>query len=285
MGLAEEDSVALDDIPETTQEPGMLDIAVILLPHVSNYDDFDPLAGEPDVHLHYVHHPHQLGHPDLIIIPGTKTTLADLAALRDRGLADAIVQCYRRGTPIMGICGGYQMLGQYLADPHGTEGGGEMAGLDLLPVATTFATTKTTVRVHGYCLGGTGILQNLQGIPISGYEIHMGQTKGTARPAFAVDKRPGQSDDTLDGAVSTDGLVVGTYIHGLFASDAFRHGLLDNLRRRKGLASPIERGHFDRQQAYDRLAAVVRARLDMAALYRIIGLPVHPNRDGPPEIR
>ena len=166
------------------------------LPHISNFDDFDPLAREPGVALRYVTSSHELGSPDVIVIPGTKTTVANLRWLRARGLADAIQQRVRRGAALIGICGGYQMLGQAIEDPRGIESapGDLVQGLGLLPVRTIFEPAKQTHQVRATVLRGSGLLAGCGGYEVTGYEIHMGRTAvlgtgvrlGTAGPAFAV---------------------------------------------------------------------------------------------------
>ncbi len=274
LGLAEEDSVALDrrPTPATDDRPAVLDIAVIRLGQISNFDDFDPLAAEPRVRVRFVDTPGALGTPDLLILPGTKSTIADLARLRRDGLDRAIVALARGGTPTIGICGGFQMLGETIADPFGVESDEPACdGLGLLPLQTTFAREKTTDRAHGAISANHGLLAGAAGLPASGYEIHMGRTTGALAPALHLHERQGRAVDEPDGAISADGLIVGTYLHGLFESPPLRAAILRNLARRKGIA-PLAWGQSAAADPFDRLAAHLRAHLEMPRIYDLLGL-------------
>ncbi|HEU4321950.1 MAG TPA: cobyric acid synthase [Roseiflexaceae bacterium] len=271
LRVADEDSVALD-APAAPPAPGQtLEIAVLRLPRISNFDDFDPLRAEPDVALRFVDRPEDLGAPDLLIIPGTKTTVADLAWLRERGLAERAVALARAGTPLLGICGGYQMLGERICDPQGVESDAPVVpGLGLLPVETVFAAEKQTVRARGAVCADRGLFAGCAGLPLVGYEIHMGRStpSGPAAPLLHLSSPA----DARDGALSPDGWVAGAYLHGLFDNDALRHRLLANLAARRGLPPRNASARHDRAAAYDRLADAVRSSLDMQALRRIAGL-------------
>ena len=180
-----------------------------------------------------------LGEPDLIILPGTKTTMADLAWLRERGFAAEIRRLAECGTPVIGICGGYQMMGRRILDPHGVESPDREAdGLQLLPVDTVFAPVKETHRVKGSVSVGSGLLSGSQGAALEGYEIHMGSSThvGNLVHPFSITRegRDGQSD----GALSEDGRVLGTYIHGLFNSHALRRAVLETDRGLEGSGAP-----------------------------------------------
>ena len=285
LDLPEEDSLAFDEVIQRTTAPDAVKIAVIRLPRIANFDEFAPLAAEPAVRLRYVERADDLGQPDFVIIPGTKTTVADLDWLRATGLADAILTLSAGGTPVLGICGGYQMLGRKIRDPHQSESDrGEVDGLGLLPIETTFATTKRTVRVEGLFKAPRGPLAGARGSPIVAYEIHMGRTSisyGDLQAMVAIDKRSGEFVDEPDGAVTRDGLVMGTYLHGLLENDAPRHALIDWLQSRRhasdrapGSASqPIRRSFAaDRGREMDRLAATVRSSLDLKPLLAACGL-------------
>lgn len=269
IGIAAEDSVALDTpLPprETAAGSPLIDIAVIRLPRVSNFDDFDPLAAEPGVQVRFVERPAGMGRPTAVILPGSKMTLLDLDWLRQSGLADRVLTLAKTGVPVVGICGGYQMLGETLADPDGVEAapGTQAPGLGLLPVHTIFAGDKHTVQVQATLQAGAGPLAQLRGTPITGYEIHMGRSRpaGTTGASLCRIGQPGNWRP--DGALSPDGLIWGTYLHGIFDNDALRHAWLSSLGWQ-------EQGQlFDRQLAYNRLADHVRAHLDMAALQQII---------------
>ncbi len=222
--------------------------------------------------MNYVNQPSELGHPHLIIIPGTKSTVADLAYLRRSGLAESILAKARAGTPVVGICGGYQMLGEKVFDPKGVESPqAEVAGLGLLPLVTEFAPEKSTRQVKATVLADLGLLAGAAGLEVAGYEIHMGQTRlaGSA-PAFRVGATPEGPTDYTDGAIDSRGLVMGTYLHGLFSNDAFRLAFLNNLRRLHGLAASPGGATVCRDREYDKLADLVRGSLDMAQVYRIL---------------
>jgi adenosylcobyric acid synthase len=271
IGIAAEDSVALDETPLDDRTPDAseppLEIAVIRLPRISNFDDFDPLQAEQGVKIHFVERLSDLKEPAAIILPGSKTTLADLAWLHESGLAARIVARARAGTPVAGICGGYQMLGQLLLDPDGVEAapGAEAAGLGLLPLRTTFAGDKRTVQVRATLQARHGALAALRGSPVQGYEIHMGRTEPVDETISPFCQIISPGEPHADGAVSSSGQVWGAYLHGLFDNDAFRQAWLRSLGWQGA-------GHlFDRQRAYNRLADHVRAHLKMNQLHEIIG--------------
>ena len=284
--IPEEDSVALD-IPLRSAANGLaaLDIAVIQLPHISNFDDFDPLAREPGVSLRYVSSAGELGNPDLVILPGSKTTIPDLAWMNSQGLSRAVQKLHGEGTAIVGICGGYQMLGQRLSDPDGIESSvPEMEGLGILPLTTVFAGTKETHRIHGEVVGASGLLKFAAGAPVTGYEIHMGRTtgEGVALP-FRINDRTDVAvtpDTAYDGAMDALGRVLGTYVHGLFHNGQLRRAILEELARRKGIALPesLELGAMDAE--FDKLADWVRGSLDMDLIYDITGLDRNFDRAG-----
>jgi adenosylcobyric acid synthase len=275
LRLADEDAVALEVPPAPAAAAGALDIAVVRLPRIANFDDFDPLAAEPDVRLRYVARAEELGAPDLIVLPGTKATVADLGWLRACGLADGIVAAAGRGTAVLGICGGYQMLGQEVRDPRHVEADEDVVpGLGLLPVVTHFEPVKATHQVAAEVCAGEGLFAGARGAPVRGYEIHMGRTAPTAggvAPVLALRRRSGVACEEFDGAVAAGGWVAGTYLHGLFDNDALRAALLGALAAARGV--PFRPGvPLDRAAQYDRLAACLRDVLDLRQLRRIIGL-------------
>ncbi len=273
--VPEEDTLGLPE-SEGASGDAALDIAVIRLPHLANFDDFDPLRQERGVRLRFVERDEQFGAPDLIIIPGSKTTMADLDWLREQGLANRIITARQEGTPVIGVCAGYQMLGMELLDPDGVESPRPSAsGLGLLPVTTTFLGDKATHQVAGRVADGRGILSGSQGASLTAYEIHMGVTssEGLASP-FVIKTRSGQDVSLPDGALDEDGLTMGAYLHGLFHNRQLRHAMLLWLAARKGVSLPESADEIDQSAEYDKLAAFVREHLDMELLDRIAGLSV-----------
>jgi adenosylcobyric acid synthase len=269
-----EDALDLESFAEAPGPHG-LDIAVVRLPRIANFDDVEPLAREPGVRLRFVARAGDLTGADLVVLPGSKSTAADLGWLRGTGLADGVQAAAARGTPVLGICGGYQMLGRVLHDPHGVESTlATTGGLGLLPVVTTFETTKTTVRVRARVAAANGVLAGAAGAEVWAYEIHMGRTEVRAAPRpFVVVERGGQPAADPDGATSADGLVVGTYLHGLFADGPLRRALLGWLAHGKGLTPDPRWGTGEPPSArYDRLADAVAAAADMAAIAKLVGL-------------
>ena len=212
LDIEAEDSVALEHPQIAREIVNGLDVAVIKFPRISNFTDFDPLSAEPDVSLRYVQSLNQLQQPDVIILPGSKNTLEDLAFLQHSGLAEAIYRLVENGCRVVGICGGYQMLGRTLNDPYQVESDqGVVNGLDFLPLTTTFYREKRTVRVSGKVECGAEAWSSWQGIPVEGYEIHMGQTT-MLEPVHSLFSL----DDGIDGAISDNGQVWGRASTGFF---------------------------------------------------------------------
>lgn len=276
LAVPEEDAVALD--AAVPAAPAAIDIAVIRLPHIANFDDFDPLRGEAGVRLRYVQSPAALGRPQAVILPGTKSTIEDLKWIRTEGLAEAIVRLAAQGTSIVGICGGYQMLGRVIRDPAGIESPcGEATGLELLPLETVFEGTKATYRVRARVVGGPGWLGTVAGQEVEGYEIHLGRSSG-GRPWLEV-HRSGADAVLSDGAVSEDGRVWGCYLHGLFANPVLRRhwlaSLPDSSNEEKWPASGEQSAAASLQASLDRLADAVEASLDLAQVEMIL------NKNGP----
>ena len=277
-GLPEEDSVVLDGHGAAHPAPGaVLDIAVIKLPRISNFTDFEPLQAESGVSLRYVERADALGQPDVIIVPGTKSTMADLRFLREAGFAVALRRHARAGRLLLGICGGLQMLGGHILDPLGVESDEtEAEGLGLLPLETTFEREKTTVEAKGLVLAAPGVFGAARGLPVAGYEIHNGQSRliGEAGPLLRLTHRAGWPVDTVDGLINAEGTVAGTYVHGLFDSDPFRHAFLQELAARKGVTLPEQADEpaAPDGDVFDRMADLLRQHLDIPAIYRIAGL-------------
>ncbi|MBE8955022.1 MAG: cobyric acid synthase [Quinella sp. 2Q5] len=252
LGIDDEDSVSLDD--KISAPDADITIAVIRLGKLSNFTDFDSLAGEGDVKLFYATSAAELDAADVIIVPGSKNTSEDLLALRESGLAEKILQRASNGTPVVGICGGFQMLGTKIFDPlHAESDCAELDGLNLLPIETTFAAEKftrqiTLAAVDIDFMGSRIVSENLDG-----YEIHSGHSN-------------------ISDAVIARGNVLGTYVHGIFDNDDFRRKFLNAVRRAKGLVpiASTRNVRADKQRNYDRLARVVSDSLNMKLLAEIM---------------
>lgn len=265
--LDDEDS--LSDRLLSKGRGGLVDIAVIRLPRISNFTDFNPLQRMSQVSLRYVSRQEELGEPDLIILPGTKNTMADLLWMRQNGLEARILKHASRGGAVLGICGGYQILGQELWDPDQVEEGGTLKGMGLLPVSTRFVGEKTRTQVTGRFGKIGGVLSLLSGRELEGYEIHMGVTQSGSQPMSEIQSQAGNR--TLDGA--QQGNVYGSYVHGLFDREEAAQGLVEALLKAKGMDGvPVEAVDWEtyREEQYDRLADVIRENLDMEAVYRIL---------------
>jgi adenosylcobyric acid synthase len=268
MAIPEEDSVALErkrkQAKPFTSET--INIAVLCLPHLANYTDFAALEREPMVALRYLEAEEDLSGVDVVILPGTKNTLDDLAWLRSRGWADAISSHVCRGGRVIGICGGYQMLGEEIRDPRGIDGNKRRGkGLGLLPLSTEMVEPKITERViarplMNHCAGS-----------LPAYEIHMGRTEvgRGVLPAFRIVERGGAEVTDSDGVVVEGGRIWGTYLHGIFADPDFRAAWLEELLSLKGLKKKSR----DRKprDPYDRWAAHLRQHLDMKRIFDLIG--------------
>lgn len=287
LALDDEDALNLD-IGGGTFGDGVLRIAVIRLPHIANFTDFQVLEREPGVSLRYAVRPADLSGAHAVIVPGSKETLTDLAWLRAHGLAEAVIEHHRAGGIVLGICGGLQMMGTRLGAEQPTAGSEppDVPGLGLLPVETDFQEDKRTVQVRGESLAGH--LDVVAGLPLVGYEIHTGRSRRTGGRAFAMVAAAGEAPRE-DGAVSDDGRAAGTYLHGLFDSEAYRSAWLAAARRTAGLEAQGGRAAADalpwphqtgrgtptnpiiRGAAIDRLADAVEAALDMNAVDRLLG--------------
>ena len=259
VDVDDEDSLA--PCLDRTQVHKAVDIAVIRLPRISNFTDFSPLESHPSLGVRYVDRPDRLGAPDLVILPGTKSTMADLLWMRESGLEAAVQKLAAGGTPVLGVCGGYQMLGEEIRDPGGVECGlSSVRGMGLLPCRTVFEPAKVRTRVEAAVTGGP-----FDGARLEGYEIHMGTTEARGESFCRLE------DGRLDGCRREN--VSGTYLHGLFDSGELVEKLASWLCARKGLtaeaAAPESRTAYKERQ-YDALAAGLRAALDMERLHRIL---------------
>ena len=265
VDVDDEDSVS--ERLDRREKQGILDVAVIRLPRISNFTDFHALEQIEGLGVRYVKTAAELGEPDLLILPGTKNTMGDLLWLRQNGLEAAVKKRAASGTPVIGICGGYQMLGVRLSDPLSLEQGGEMAGIGLLPFVTEFLPQKTRTRVDGVVLPLEGLFAPLSGASVTGYEIHMGKSEA---------EQPVQPLVRLENGITDGGVcnnVFGSYLHGLFDSEEFRRALVSILLKRKGLETlTLEVTDYEayKQQQYDKLAQGVRDSLEMEQIYRIL---------------
>lgn len=257
-----------------------VDIAVIRLPRMSNFTDFNVFELIPCVSLRYVRSPAQLGNPDLIIIPGTKNTMSDLLWLRQNGLEAEIKKCAAGETVIFGICGGYQMLGRSLEDPYGVEQGGMLPGMGLLDIATIFAPQKTRTQVSGRFNTLNGPLAELSGLSFQGYEIHMGISQVADTQALAV-LNSIAGDSKPDGCTGRNGNILGSYVHGLFDEEGIAQALVRCLLKRKGLDySQVQQINYQayKEQQYDRLADALRQAIDLNAVYSILESGIRPDQ-------
>ena len=282
LDVDQEDGVEIERRRHAHFTRDKVNIAVVLLPHMSNFTDFNPLAAEPDVILRYAKTPAELGGADAVIIPGSKSTVADLDYLDQAGFRAACAVHLSGGGELLGICGGYQMLGQEICDPYDVESGGKKFGVGFLNVATELTARKTTVQVEAQptdCKTGMDEI-------VRGYEIHMGRTdRGQVAPRFRILRRLGRGtagmyfdcDDNTDGAISEDGRVWGTYIHGVFDQPGFRRHWLNQLRWRKGLdplpVTVSENVNRKLADAIDRWADHLERHLELAPIFDAVNLP------------
>ena len=280
--IPEEDSVALD-IPNRHTNDANINIRVIQLPHISNFDDFDPFSRDSMVNLSFASTPEEISDSDLIIIPGSKSTIADLIWMEKTGMLDKINILHESShTPIIGICGGYQIIGSMLLDPNKIESNvTEKSGMSLLSHTTTFDTKKSTHRINGKVLSTRGLLKHANGYSISGYEIHMGETENyeNSNSPFKLTSRQDIPDfnQTFDGLQSEDGMVFGTYIHGLFHNPCIRESIVKVLAENKGIKIKESNYEYSMDAEFNKLAEWVRSSLDMNFLYETTGLTVNTN--------
>lgn len=274
LGIDDEDSVSLQDMPKDSVMRD-IHIAVIQTPKISNFTDFDAFTHEPDVNVRFVQQGDLIGNPDVIILPGSKNTTEDLLYLKHHGYADEIKELADRGTPVIGICGGYQMLGEKVCDPlHVESDKDEVTGLGLLPYITTMKGEKNTYQVEFNCENLPFLDMNFSAENLKGYEIHMGETvlTGSAQSLFNIVRRSNAPVDLQDGFINDKHHVFGTYCHGVFDNDHLRRSVINALRKRKGLL-PLDvkfKYREYKEAEFDRLAAIVRKHFDMKKFYEIL---------------
>lgn len=276
-GIDEEDSVSLTDDKGRGRLDAPIQIGVLQLPRISNFTDINAFIGLPDTRIRYIKKGEAIGDVDMLIIPGTKNSVLDLLYLKDRGYDREILKLAQNGAIIAGICGGYQMLGQKLLDPLGTEAGmGSIEGLGLLPVITTFESQKITHCVKGEIRASEGFWKSIHGQSVSGYEIHMGRSElgPDASHLIEIKSRSGLSETIMDGAAAPGGRIFGTYLHGVFDNLNLMLALINELRTSKDLPllQQAELPFYHNKHKYDILAQTVRESLNMDHLYNIMGL-------------
>ena len=279
MDVDIEDEDSLSARLENGQASGLVDLAVIRLPRISNFTDFNVFSRIPGVSLRYVSRGSELGTPDLVFLPGTKNTMDDLLWMRQNGLEAAVLKLAHKQVPIWGICGGYQMMGESLVDEAGTENGipgQQAAGMGLIGAVTSFHEEKTRTRITGRFEAVPGIFKNLSGMKTEGYEIHMGKTQIRVNGASLLsltEYQNGAGAGKRDGTAC--GNIYGTYVHGIFDGPGVAAAVTEALLEAKGISGlKTENGDFDyhayRESQYDKLAQELRTSLDMEAVYRIL---------------
>jgi adenosylcobyric acid synthase len=285
--IDDEDSVCLGssdrklDNKNYKPSESQIDIVVIRLPRISNFTDFDVLKREKDICVRFVDNAQSIGKPDLIIIPGSKNTIGDLTFIKENGIADSIKGLAKNGTMVIGVCGGYQMLGKEIRDSENAESKiTQIGGLGLIDAKTIFMQQKNTyqikARLHGNQVSRSDLNNFNTRSEINGYEIHMGETEllnGTL-PFLKITERSEKEVCMDDGAVSDDGNVIGTYVHGIFDNDEFRLELINCLRRKKGLShiQPEDLSKVDKEKQYDKLADLFKKHINMDLVFEQIGV-------------
>jgi len=273
--IEDEDSVTTRF--KTKMNKNDIHIEIIRTPHMSNFTDFNIFETQQDVSIRYVDYGETLGNPDMVIIPGSKSTIDDLKYIREKGLEEQIKELHKRGKLIFGICGGYQMLGKKLKDPYHVEGEvEEFDGIGLLDTETTFEMEKTTTQVEAtICDGLGGYMINLEGKKVKGYEIHMGISKigENVNNLNIINKKLNEEVNYVEGSVNKEGNIVGTYLHGIFDDIDFTRTILNNIREQKGLdkiESSVTSFEAFKQNEYDKLADLLREHLDIEKIYEIM---------------
>lgn len=262
----------------SANEENSLDIVVIKFPHMSNYTDFNVLDSLEGVKVRYIHKSSEIGRPDLIILPGSKNTMGDLLSIRISGVEASIKELNCQGCYVLGICGGYQMLGLEISDPYSTENEVlKVDGMGLLNIKTVFQPKKITTQVQARIMDDTDLMKGLKGSVIEGYEIHMGITEYLegSTPFIKIEKVLGEASEKVDGTRNMEGSVMGTYVHGIFDNMEFTKGFINNLRIKKGLA-PVNQQPLNyrelKELEYDKLAKLLRENLDMKKICEIVGI-------------
>lgn len=271
--LDEEDSLALEDKPKFNKfhnRAGKIEVAVICLPHMSNFTDFDPIEEDEEIYLRYITTKEELGNPDVIIIPGTKNTMEDLKFLYLTNMADAIQEKAKAKVIIIGICGGYQILGKEVKDPYSVESNIKyVKGLGLLDVTTVIEKNKITCQSEAEWL--YNFAKHNKNEKLKGYEIHMGRTTlaKETKPFLKIIKRSGRKVNNYDGAINKEGNVIGTYLHGILDNLSFRI-FMKNLCKKEQCNYTSITSDFNKDEEYNKLANLFREHLDIPQIYKIL---------------
>ncbi|BEP28711.1 cobyric acid synthase [Helicovermis profundi] len=273
--IEDEDSLS-DRVKKSYSKKAQINVEVLYLPHVSNFTDFDVFETQNDVNLRYVMRGESINNPDILIIPGSKNTIEDLVYLKNTGLDEQIIRLSKRGKYVVGICGGYQILGRKIRDPHFTESAiNEINGIGLLSVETVFDIEKVTTQAIGTIDGAFGEDFKNKEFEVKGYEIHMGESKliDGAKHFINLNMRLDKEVNIKDGSINEQGNVFGTYMHGIFDNLEFTRFLLNNIRKEKGLDEIENAGmkYSDfKEIQYNKLADSVRKNIDMEKIYDIL---------------
>ncbi|MEY8353786.1 cobyric acid synthase [Lachnospiraceae bacterium 54-53] len=277
VDLEDEDSLGTHLAGSGRTDRTAVEIAVIRMPRISNFTDFQVFSAMPEVQLRYVDRAADLGRPDMVILPGSKNTVEDLLWMRQNGLEAAVYKLEAGAVPVFGICGGFQMLGEILSDPDQVESAAAarpVRGMGLLPIRTVFGREKTRTRVSGACGEVGGILEGLSGMEVEGYEIHMGETKRSVPPlSYVMESQSGSHLAKMDGCQREN--VYGTYIHGFFDREGVAETVVKALMMKKGLSMEQYDGFSYekyKEEQYDRLAMLLKDSLDMERICGIMGL-------------
>ncbi|MTI46590.1 MAG: cobyric acid synthase [Firmicutes bacterium] len=276
LGVIPYTDVQIDDEDSVTtrfdrDNSGEINIGVIKLPYMSNFTDFTPLEMEEDVRVKYISHPEELESFDLIIIPGSKNTIKDMEFIINSNIDKAIYRNHRDGVPIIGICGGYQMLGHEIIDPDCVESySARINGLSLLDIKTTMLKDKKTIQTKGRFIAEVDFFNSGGEDFIHGYEIHMGETQILEDARYAIELDEGR----MDGVVNKDGSVFGSYLHGIFDNDGFRKNIIKRIREKKGLEIKDSNLSYKdlKEREYDKLAKIVKENIDLNKIKEIMGL-------------
>ncbi|MBI4743806.1 MAG: cobyric acid synthase [Actinobacteria bacterium] len=269
--IEEEDTIPFEG--NKNKNSSKVNIAAIRLPHISNFTDFDVFLNDNQINFFYAANINELESADAIIVPGSKSTISDLNYLKKNGIVDKIIEKNKKGVPVIGICGGYQMLGKNIYDPLNAESKeSSVDGIGLLDVKTIFSSDKTTCQVEAYLNKKETFFGDLKQAVLKGYEIHMGNTErlNGFSHLFKITKRNWNETAIEDGAISQDGSVAGTYIHGIFDNDLLRNNFINSLLKLKGINEDFKNKSLCKEEQFDKLAEIVEENIDMNLIRKVI---------------